>query len=103
MSFSNSLIFPESFSIDLPDLVVGQGKRSSREGTGKRVSGGWGGDGSQPSTRLGVGLTADSSVTLGCLLNLSGSQFLLVRQTCGRQSCRYCGGSEVPFQAIPSV
>lgn len=58
MSFSNSLIFPESFSIDLPDLVVGQGKRSSREGTGKRVSGGLGGG--RESAQHSIGCGADS-------------------------------------------
>lgn len=80
MSFPNSLIFPESFSIDLRPLplVVGQGKHSSREVTGKRMSGGRGtGGGSQPNTCFGVGLTAESSVTLGYLLSLSASQFLL--------------------------
>lgn len=82
MSFPNSLfqkrfLLTYSPSPPLPALGIGRGKRTPAPGemTGKRGPGT--AVGSQPNTPFGVGLTsAESSVTLGYLLNFSGAQFL---------------------------
>lgn len=70
-------------SIDVPPMPPTPylGNRSGKESSSSRGDDREGGPGtavgSQPNTPFGVGLTtAESSVTLGYLLNFSGAQFL---------------------------